>query len=50
MFPKKLRIEILLLLGAKAAALTLLYFLFFAPGPATQAHAIVAHLLSAGSH
>jgi hypothetical protein len=49
MFPTALRREILILLAAKLAALTAIYFVFFAPAefkPDTRA--IQAHLLFAG--
>jgi hypothetical protein len=45
-----LRTEIAALLGFKLAALTLLYFLFFAPSesPRMDAQAIASHLVEAG--
>ena len=48
MFPKVLRREVLFLLAAKLAALTLIYFLFFAPHEISglAANGIAAHLLA----
>jgi hypothetical protein len=50
MFPKLLRRDILLLLGAKTAALTLIYFVFIAPAekPEPDRAAMQSHLL--GDH
>jgi hypothetical protein len=50
MFPKLLRRDILLLLAAKAAVLTLIYFTFIAPAttPEPNRAAMQAHLL--GDH
>jgi hypothetical protein len=47
MFPKVLRIEIIALLAVKAAALTIIYFLFFAPNtaPEPDAASLRAHLI-----
>ncbi|MCP5410606.1 MAG: hypothetical protein H6924_00375 [Alphaproteobacteria bacterium] len=45
MFPAHLRREIILLLAVKAAALTLLYFLFFSPAHHPQTLPIITHLL-----
>ncbi len=48
MFPKRLRAEIILLLCAKAAALTAIYFLFVAPAmrPEPDGTSMRAHLLA----
>jgi len=48
---RRLRFEISLVLCAKLAALTLLYFLFFSPASQTHtdAHAVAAHLTSFAS-
>lgn len=47
MFPKVVRRDVILLLCAKAAALTLIYFLFVAPmmKPEPQPSAMAAHLV-----
>ena len=47
MFPKLLQRDILLLLGAKAMALALIYFVFIAPStkPEPDRAAMQAHLL-----
>jgi hypothetical protein len=47
MFPRILRVEIIALLAAKAIALTVIYFLFFAPNTAREPDAagLRAHLL-----
>jgi hypothetical protein len=49
MFPKPLRRDILMLLGLKAAALTLIYLAFVAPAQAPEktVAAMTMHLLSA---
>ena len=50
MFPRVLRRDVLILLAAKAAGLTVLYFAFFAPGlhPALNADAVQTHILADG--
>ena len=45
MFPAHLRREIVILLALKAAALTLLYFLFFSPSHRPQTLPVIAHIL-----
>jgi len=47
MFPRVLRVEIVALLAVKAAALTVIYFLFIAPNsaPEPDANGLRAHLL-----
>ena len=47
MFPEATRRHILLLLGAKIATLTLIYFALIAPAtrPEPDVHAMAAHLL-----
>ena len=52
MFPKVVRREVLILLAAKAAALTLIYFLFFAPNEISRlgARDIAAHLFAASTN
>ena len=47
MFPRTIRRDIILLLCIKAAALSLIYFLFFAPAaqPEPNGRAMRAHLL-----
>jgi hypothetical protein len=47
MFPRILRVEIIALLAVKAAALTVIYFLFIAPNtaPEPDAAGLRAHLL-----
>ncbi|HEY7977315.1 MAG TPA: hypothetical protein VID67_03905 [Rhizomicrobium sp.] len=47
MFPKVVRRDVIVLLCLKAAALTLIYFLFIAPAtkPEPQASAMAAHLI-----
>lgn len=49
MFPKATRREILFFLAAKAAALTLIYFVFFSPfeKPPLSPRGLAAHLLVA---
>ncbi len=46
MFPKAIRRDVIVLLCLKAAALTLIYFLFIAPAtrPEPKADAVAAHL------
>ncbi len=48
MFPKSLRLEVIVLLCLKAAVLTLIYYLFIAPaaGPEPDGRALRMHLLS----
>jgi hypothetical protein len=50
MFPKPLQLDIVLLLGAKAIALALIWFVFFAPlsRPEPTPAAVQNHLL--GNH
>jgi hypothetical protein len=52
MFPKVVRREILLLLAAKAAALTVIYFVFFSPTEKSvlSPHDIEAHLFFDTAH
>lgn len=45
MFPAHLRREIIILLALKAAALTLLYFLFFSPARRPEIVPIITHIL-----
>lgn len=47
MFPKAIRRDVIVLLCLKAAALTLIYFLFIAPAmkPEPQPGAVAAHLI-----
>jgi hypothetical protein len=51
MFPKHLRLEVIALLCLKAAALTVIYFSFFAPAtkPEPDGRAVLAHLYSPGN-
>jgi hypothetical protein len=49
MFPAMVRRDVLILLAAKAAALTLIYVLFVTPQPAFSARDIQAHILSTSS-
>ena len=48
MFPKALRLEVILLVCLKGLALAAIYYLFIAPhaGPAPDAAATTAHLFS----
>jgi hypothetical protein len=50
MFPRVLRRDVLILLAAKAAGLTILYFAFFAPGLhlTLNADAVQTHILADG--
>lgn len=47
MFPKTVRRDVILLLCIKAAALTLIYFLFIRPAmmPEPQPSAVAAHII-----
>jgi hypothetical protein len=47
MFPKMVRRDVIVLLCVKAAALTLIYYLFIAPAthPEPNGRAVAAHLL-----
>ena len=46
MFPRVLRREVLILLALKAAALTLIFYLFFAPHERSGPPSLASHLLS----
>ena len=50
MFPRVLRRDVLILLAAKAAGLTILYLMFFAPSlhPMLNANAVQTHILADG--